>query len=373
MAADVLQAHFVQIANQVFRDPHTSAKAKGIFGNIATHRRGYKLSPERIAEDMTDGVNAIKTGLRELEARGYLQRTRERRPDGTLGKAQYWITDIPSFGSVVDDEHPGADETDGGTEAGGTAGQHSTAAPANENHPLAMTYDDARFPSAAPTDDLPTVDEPTEADRPPKNTKGKNTNVQEHLSLSKSPPVTGGDGLGNAERENLNRHHHDEAPGAFLPTAGDVTASTGASGGDGHHQAAAELITEVAHTILRQRPQAANLSRRQHRELTRLAARVLRDPDERWTPDALTTFLTGDLPPRVRLAGLLRARLNDPPAAPARADTGPTTAAPPPWCGHCDPAGADDVQARFREDDAGRVSLCPDCHPARRKEPARVA
>lgn len=166
MAADVLGMHFVQIANQVFRDPRTSGKAKGIFGNIATHRRGYKLSPERIAQDMTDGVNSIKTGLRELERCGYLQRTRERHPDGTLRAAQYWITDIPQAGSVVEDTTP---ETDAN-------GHQPSAQPANENHPLDVPSGYTHRPSAQPTNDLPTLDEPTVADRPPKNTNSPNTN-----------------------------------------------------------------------------------------------------------------------------------------------------------------------------------------------------
>jgi len=91
MAAD----NFTQISNALFRDPRLSAKAKGIFGFISTHRNGWGLTPESIAAAMKDGVAAIKAGLRELEEFGYLVRSQDRRPNGTLGPIVYRITDMP--------------------------------------------------------------------------------------------------------------------------------------------------------------------------------------------------------------------------------------------------------------------------------------
>jgi hypothetical protein len=107
MAAD----RFTQISNDLFRDPRISFKAKGIFGLISTHRDGYGITPQRLAEQSTDGLAAIKTGLRELEAYGYLFRRQERRPDGTLGAFEYLITDtpdssLPSSGPVVENPSP---------------------------------------------------------------------------------------------------------------------------------------------------------------------------------------------------------------------------------------------------------------------------
>lgn len=92
MAADA----FTQIRNAVFRDPRLSAKAMGIFGNISTHRDGWGITPEFIATQMRDGVNAVRSGLKELEACGYLQRTQTRDPEtGRLGSSEYYITDQP--------------------------------------------------------------------------------------------------------------------------------------------------------------------------------------------------------------------------------------------------------------------------------------
>jgi hypothetical protein len=91
MAAD----NFTQISNALFRDPRLSAKAKGIFGFISTHRNGWGLTPESIAAAMKDGVASIKAGLRELEEFGYLVRSQDRRPNGTLEPIVYRITDMP--------------------------------------------------------------------------------------------------------------------------------------------------------------------------------------------------------------------------------------------------------------------------------------
>jgi hypothetical protein len=106
MAADA----FTQIRNAVFRDSRLSAKAMGIFGNISTHRDGWGITPESISKQMRDGVSAIKAGLRELEEYGYLQRVRERRPDGTLGGSEYFITDQPE--ALAQDRGRSAPEVD---------------------------------------------------------------------------------------------------------------------------------------------------------------------------------------------------------------------------------------------------------------------
>jgi DNA-binding transcriptional ArsR family regulator len=101
MAAD----QFTQISNALFRDPRLSAKAMGVFGHISTHQNGYGVTPESISRHMRDGVSAIKGALRELEECGYLVRTRERRPDGTLGGVLYEITDEPEETIRLAEEH----------------------------------------------------------------------------------------------------------------------------------------------------------------------------------------------------------------------------------------------------------------------------
>ncbi|MFF9221970.1 hypothetical protein [Streptomyces viridosporus] len=128
MAAD----QFTQIANGLFRDGRLSFKAKGIFGYLSTHRDSWRMSVTDLARHGRDGEAAAKSGLKELERRGFLLRERGRNPDGTLGAATYVITDLPALRS-------------------------------SSSHPMS---------------DFPPVDDPTSVNRPLKNTSRKKTNQQ---------------------------------------------------------------------------------------------------------------------------------------------------------------------------------------------------
>ncbi|MER6678544.1 hypothetical protein [Streptomyces sp. NPDC000983] len=123
---------FTQIANGLFRDSRISFKAKGIFGYVSTHRDGWRMSVTALARRGRDGEAAVKSGLKELERHGFLLRERERCPDGTLGAAAYFITDLPCL-------------------------QNSR---------------------SQPMSGFPPVDKPTSVHRPPKNTNRKNTTQQ---------------------------------------------------------------------------------------------------------------------------------------------------------------------------------------------------
>lgn len=153
MAAD----NFTQISNTLFRDPRLSAKAKGIFGFISTHREGWGITPETISAAMTDGVSAIKTGLRELERYGYLVRDQPRRPDGTRGPVVYCITDQPSSEPLVEIQSPGA------------------------------KCDDAETPRSEPVVENPLAAEPLAADRPHKKINSKDTNPKDTTTPLPSP------------------------------------------------------------------------------------------------------------------------------------------------------------------------------------------
>ncbi|MGV4890776.1 hypothetical protein ACSR0Z_30165 (plasmid) [Streptomyces viridosporus] len=128
MAAD----QFTQIANGLFRDGRLSFKAKGIFGYVSTHRDGWRMTVADLARRGRDGEAAVKSGLKELEKHGFLLRERLRHPDGTLGAAAYYITDLPAL-------------------------QNSR---------------------SQPESGYPPVDKPTLANRPTKNTISKKTNQQ---------------------------------------------------------------------------------------------------------------------------------------------------------------------------------------------------
>ncbi|WP_409239742.1 hypothetical protein [Streptomyces sp. PA5.6] len=149
--------HFVQIANALFRDPRISFKAKGLFGLIATHRDGWRVTVAALTRVGTDGRDAVASGLKELEEHGYLVRDRERRQDGTLGEAVYAITDLPAH---LHDVLTGPD-----IQPVGIPQRH-------RSHPEPGN---------------PALDGPAQDDRPTKNTKGKKTSEKNTNSVQ--PPV----------------------------------------------------------------------------------------------------------------------------------------------------------------------------------------
>jgi hypothetical protein len=128
---------FTQIANGLFRDNRMSFKSKGLFGLISTHREGWHMTVADLARRGREGVDAVTTGLEELERHGFLQRDRDRNPDGTLGSATYFITDLPAL-------------------------QNTRSQPESGN---------------------PGLDNPTLADRPTKKTISKKTNKQKTSSV----------------------------------------------------------------------------------------------------------------------------------------------------------------------------------------------
>ncbi|MFE0921255.1 hypothetical protein ACFW24_26280 [Streptomyces nigra] len=93
MAAD----RFTQIANMLFRDRRLSFKAKGLFGCISTHRDGWQVTVAGLARQGRESVDAVTTGLQELEYHRFLLRDRDCNTDGTLGRALYVITDVPAL------------------------------------------------------------------------------------------------------------------------------------------------------------------------------------------------------------------------------------------------------------------------------------
>lgn len=259
MAAD----NFTQISNGLFRDPRLSAKAKGIFGFISTHRNGWGLTPESIAAAMKDGVSAIKAGLRELEACGYLVRTQRRKPDGTMGPVVYRITDMPRSAPV-----------DGNRPAGVTC----------EDSASSQVGEESR--RSEPVDENPPADDPPAENRPHKKTNSNDTNEKNTTSPSRPP----------------------------LELVPSVAEDQGGGGGDAPQQQ--EQQDSVAASFVDRLPYGARLPG--PRQRAHLIERVSAALAAGWTEWALRVQLTEETESAKSLAAVYRHRL-DPdnlPAAP---------------------------------------------------------
>lgn len=73
-----IKSSFVQVPNRWARDERLSHKARGILAELMTHTVGWEVSIESIARQGPEGRDAISSGVRELEALGYLVRVMDR-------------------------------------------------------------------------------------------------------------------------------------------------------------------------------------------------------------------------------------------------------------------------------------------------------
>lgn len=233
MAADVLQRQFTQIFNGLFRDRRLSFKAKGIFGLISTHRDGYGVSEEAIAAFSTDGLSAVRSGLKELIEHGYLVRDRQRDDLGRLGESVYYITDMPDGLMIILDP-----DWDGVGEAPEAQPRNRRSDPTCENRALGG---DERNRRSDPTCDFPKLENPRLENRPSKNTStqktsGKNTkSVRPDGDAGAREVVPGGAGMDGGMDAGGVVEVQEERPGA----AGGVGA---AAAGAAPQAAAAEGV-----------------------------------------------------------------------------------------------------------------------------------
>lgn len=94
MAKLKITTKFGVIPNSILNDKTLSAKAKGLWVYLQSKPNGWDFSTERIANDFSDGITSIRSGLQELEEKGFLLRKPERN-NGKYNGYTYTLLDIP--------------------------------------------------------------------------------------------------------------------------------------------------------------------------------------------------------------------------------------------------------------------------------------
>lgn len=98
-------ANYVVISNALVRDRSLSFRARGLLVHLLSMPPGWRTSSARLTRETTEGRDAIRTALRELERARYVV---ERRTQDTRGRwATEWIVyDAPCGETCGQDHYP---------------------------------------------------------------------------------------------------------------------------------------------------------------------------------------------------------------------------------------------------------------------------
>ena len=80
---------YTVMSNYHLRDRSLSLKAKGLLSLMLSLPEDWDYTMKGLARICKDGIDSISGGIRELEAHGYLIRSRVRSANGQLGSIEY--------------------------------------------------------------------------------------------------------------------------------------------------------------------------------------------------------------------------------------------------------------------------------------------
>ena len=86
---------YTVMSNHHLRDMSLSLKAKGLLSLMLSLPENWDYTMKGLARICKDGIDSISGGIRELEAHGYLIRSRVRSANGQLGSIEYTILEQP--------------------------------------------------------------------------------------------------------------------------------------------------------------------------------------------------------------------------------------------------------------------------------------
>ena len=83
------------------RDRTLSIKAKGILSQMFSLPEGWDYTLRGLAYLNTDGIDSMRSGIRELERAGYIERRRTRDEHGKLRGTVYKVYAVPRKASLI--------------------------------------------------------------------------------------------------------------------------------------------------------------------------------------------------------------------------------------------------------------------------------
>ena len=95
--------HITILDQELVRDSQLSWKARGIFAYLWSQSENWDFNEVEVAKHSTDGRDALRSGLKELEDAGYLDRKRERDSKGRVGSSKWVLHEKPMWKNRIQD------------------------------------------------------------------------------------------------------------------------------------------------------------------------------------------------------------------------------------------------------------------------------
>ncbi len=159
---------YTVMSNHHLRDTNLSLKAKGLLSLMLSLPNTWSYTLAGLSKICKEGVDSIRTGVKELEQQGYIERRRVRNEKGQWSDAEYIIRERPVTPQVD------VDETEDEQEATEPVSNEPTYEEPTQNNP---TYDEPMWEN-------PTQDNPTQLNKDITNKDLLNKDCIKYLSIN---------------------------------------------------------------------------------------------------------------------------------------------------------------------------------------------
>lgn len=95
------EGHYTTIPNAWLRDTRLSRRARGLLGELLSHRVGWHVSLASLRKHGPEGRDALRAAILELVDAGYLRRAQSHGADGRFNEIEYDLQDPAATLTVV--------------------------------------------------------------------------------------------------------------------------------------------------------------------------------------------------------------------------------------------------------------------------------
>lgn len=90
-----IHRNYATVPNDLLNQDDLSLKAKGLFAYLQSKPDNWSFSKKNMANQLQEGMSAIKSAMKELREKGYLDTVPIQKADGTFGGHDYILFDSP--------------------------------------------------------------------------------------------------------------------------------------------------------------------------------------------------------------------------------------------------------------------------------------